>query len=90
MYLVNIRPYIFFGVNTLSQFMLESRKVHWIATKHVLRYLRGTMEYGLRYLRKWSRVVGIYRLIFGRKCSRQKKHLEVLLRLGISNDQSVQ
>jgi hypothetical protein len=24
--------------------------VHWITKKHVLRYLRGTMEYGLRYL----------------------------------------
>jgi hypothetical protein len=31
--------------------MVEMRKVQWIATKHVLRYLRGTMEYGLRYLR---------------------------------------
>jgi hypothetical protein len=30
--------------------MVEPRQVHWIAVKHVLRYLRGTMEYGLRYL----------------------------------------
>jgi hypothetical protein len=50
MYLVNTRPYICFIMNTLSQFMVEPRQVHWIATKHVLRYLRGTMEYGLRYL----------------------------------------
>jgi hypothetical protein len=31
--------------------MVEPRQVHWIAAKHVLRYLRGTMEYGLRYVR---------------------------------------
>jgi hypothetical protein len=50
MYLVNTRLDICFVVNTLSQFMVELRKVHWIVMKHVLRYLRGTMEYGLRYL----------------------------------------
>jgi hypothetical protein len=50
MYLVNTKPDICFVVNTLSQFMVESRQVHWVATKHVLRDLRGTVEYGLRYL----------------------------------------
>jgi hypothetical protein len=50
MYLVNTKPYICFAANTLSQFMVEPRQVHWIATKHVLRDLRGTVEYGLRYL----------------------------------------
>jgi hypothetical protein len=50
MYLVNTRLDICFVVNTLSQFMVEPRQEHWVATKHVLRYLRGTLEYGLRYL----------------------------------------
>jgi hypothetical protein len=50
MYLVNTRPDICFVVNTLSQFMVELRQVHWIVAKHVIRYLRGTMEYGLRYI----------------------------------------
>jgi hypothetical protein len=49
MYLVNTRPDIFFVVNTLSQFHVEPRHEHWIAAKHVLRYIRGTLNYGLRY-----------------------------------------
>jgi hypothetical protein len=50
MYLVNTRRDIFFVVNTLSQFMVESRQVHWVATKQVLRYLWGTIGFGLRYV----------------------------------------
>ena len=49
MYLTNTRSDICFTVTTLSQFMVEPRRVHWIAAKHVLRYLKGTVEYGLRY-----------------------------------------
>jgi hypothetical protein len=49
MYLVNTRPDIFFVVNTLSQFQVEPRNEHWIAEKHVLRYMHGTINYFLRY-----------------------------------------
>ena len=48
MYLTNTRPNICFAVNALSQFMCELRQIHWIAAKHVLRYLHG-MGYDLRY-----------------------------------------
>jgi hypothetical protein len=51
MYLVNTRPYISFVVNSLSQFMVDPRRVHWITAKHVLHYLKGTMEYELLYER---------------------------------------
>jgi hypothetical protein len=47
MYLVNTRPDICFAVNTMSQYMLESRHVHLVAVNHVLRYLHGTIGYGL-------------------------------------------
>nr|KUM49281.1 hypothetical protein ABT39_MTgene3830 [Picea glauca] len=50
MYLVNTRPDICFAVSTLSQFMVEPRHLHWVAAKHILRYLRGTVGYGLRYI----------------------------------------
>ena len=36
MYLVNTRPDLCFAVNTLSQFMVEPRSVHWVDSKHVL------------------------------------------------------
>ena len=42
MYLTNTRPDIFFAVNTL-------RHVHLIAANNILTYLRGTVDYGLKY-----------------------------------------
>jgi hypothetical protein len=49
MYLMNTRPDICFSMNTLSQFLVELRCVHLVAAKHVMRYLKGTMDYGLSY-----------------------------------------
>jgi hypothetical protein len=49
MYLVNTRLDIFFDVNTLSQFQVVPRHDHWIDAKHVLRYIHGMLDYGLRY-----------------------------------------
>ena len=49
MYLTNRRPYISFAVNTLSQFLTDLRHVHLIAAKNILRYLKGTFDYGLKY-----------------------------------------
>eukprot|EP00253_Pinus_taeda_P033053 PITA_33053 len=51
MYLVNTRPYICYVVNTLSQVMVEPNRAHWVATKHVLRYILGTIEHGILYTR---------------------------------------
>jgi hypothetical protein len=36
-------------MNTLSQFLVEPRCVHLVAAKHVMRYLKGTIDYGLSY-----------------------------------------
>ena len=59
MYLTNTRPNICFVVNTLSQYMVELRHVHLIAAKHVLRYPKGTIDYGLRYVANYEfRLVG--------------------------------
>jgi hypothetical protein len=47
MYLTNTRPDIWFVANTLSQYLVDPRSVHLVDTKHVMRYLKGTLEYGL-------------------------------------------
>ena len=49
MYLMNTRPDICFAVNTLSQFLIDSRHVHLIAKNNILRYVKGTFDYGLKY-----------------------------------------
>ena len=49
MYLMNTRPDICFSVNTLSQFLKDLRHVHLIVATHILRYLKGTVDYGLKY-----------------------------------------
>ena len=36
-------------MNTLSQFLKNLRHVHLIAAKHVLSYLKGTVDYGLKF-----------------------------------------
>eukprot|EP00253_Pinus_taeda_P032409 PITA_32409 len=51
MYLFNTRPNISYSVNSLSYFVMEPKRVHWMATKPVLRYLRDTIEYGIKYAR---------------------------------------
>jgi hypothetical protein len=49
MYLTNTRSNICFSVNTLSKFLVEPKHVHLVAAKHVMRYLKGTLDYGLSY-----------------------------------------
>ena len=49
MYLMNMRQDICFAVITLSKFLIDTRHVHLTAAKHILRYLKGIVYYGLKY-----------------------------------------
>ena len=51
MYLMNTRLDIFFAVNTLSQFLADSRQDHLIAVKHVFRYLNMQWIVGTNRMR---------------------------------------
>ena len=49
MCLTNTRSNICFAMNTLSQYLGNSRCVHLIISKHVMRYLKGTTDLGHYY-----------------------------------------
>jgi hypothetical protein len=46
MYLTNTRLDTCFA---LSQYLIEPRRVHIVAAKHMMRYLKGTLDFGLYY-----------------------------------------
>lgn len=50
-YLLHTRPDLSFVVGMLSRYMHEPRESHNVLLKQVLRYLRGTLSYGLSYER---------------------------------------
>jgi hypothetical protein len=52
MYLVNTNTDSCYAVNVLSKSMSQPRQTHWIVVKYVLRYIRDTIGYGLRYVSK--------------------------------------
>ena len=43
------RPDISSAVSILSQFMSKPGKEHWAGVKHILRYVKGSLNYGLYY-----------------------------------------
>jgi hypothetical protein len=49
MYMIHTRPDICYALIAMSQFMTKPRQRHWVETNHILRYLIGTITYGLRY-----------------------------------------
>ncbi|XP_047149354.1 secreted RxLR effector protein 161-like [Vigna umbellata] len=51
-YICNSRPNISFRVGLVSRFMHDPRQSHLAAAKHILRYLKGTTDYGLHFPRK--------------------------------------
>lgn len=51
-YLVHTRPDIAYSVGMVSRFMERPTTLHLNAAKRILRYVKGTLEYGLVYTRK--------------------------------------
>jgi hypothetical protein len=49
-YLTCTRPDILFGVGFVSRFMNTSTMTHFKALKLILRYIKGTVDFGLFYI----------------------------------------
>jgi hypothetical protein len=85
MYLRNTRPDICFVVNTLSQYLVEPRRVHLVAAKHVMRYLKGTLDHGLCYTRDHDlRLYGYTESDWARSASDKKNTSRCCFSLGSS------
>jgi hypothetical protein len=48
-YLTTTKLDIEYSVSLLSQFMAKPLESHWNAAKAILRYLKGTLDYGIKY-----------------------------------------
>ncbi|GAA0186911.1 transmembrane signal receptor [Lithospermum erythrorhizon] len=49
MYLTATRPDIMYAVSLISRFMEKPYSSHWEAAKRILRYINGTIDYGIFY-----------------------------------------
>lgn len=57
-YICNVRPDINYGVGLVSRFMHDPRQTHLTATKHILRYLKGTANLSLFFPKKFDNTDG--------------------------------
>ena len=61
LYLTTIRLDIMFTSSLFSKFMQKPSKIHFGATKRVLRYIKGTKNYGIMYERSINNNIKLFR-----------------------------
>jgi hypothetical protein len=59
-YLTLTRPDISFSVNKVCQFLHNSTSVHMMAVKRILRYIQGTIKWGIQFLKGSSLMVSAF------------------------------
>ena len=70
--------------------MSDSKHIHWVAAKHVLRYVQGTITYGLRYTSSSGVMLAGYVDSDWAGNAVDWKYFWLLLQYGICNDLLVQ
>lgn len=53
-YLTTTRLDLAYVVSVLIQFMSKPLESHWVAAKGVLRYLQGTLDFGIIYINSFD------------------------------------
>lgn len=57
-YLTHTRPDIAFAVGLVSRFSQDPHESHWRDEKRILRYIKGTVRFGVQYTAGTSKLVG--------------------------------
>lgn len=61
MYLsIATRPDITFAVNLASRYLEKPTKIHWNAVKRILKYLKGTVDYGIKFDCGQEPIINVY------------------------------
>lgn len=76
------RPDLAFSVNTLSKFSSDPNEQHWCALKRVLRYVRGTCNFGIWYSKVGFAPVGYSDSDFAGDCDDRRSCSGYVFMLG--------
>ncbi|XP_059634494.1 uncharacterized mitochondrial protein AtMg00810-like [Cornus florida] len=60
LYLAATRPYISFSVGVCARYQADPREQHILAVKLIIRFVNGTLNYGLRYSSKSNSEIAGY------------------------------
>ena len=58
LYLTHTKPDIAFAVGLVSRFSQDPHESHWKAAKRILRYIKGTVRFGIQYTTGTPELVG--------------------------------
>jgi len=50
LYFTHTQPDLSYAAGGVSKYMQESHELHWKVAKHILRYVQGTIGFGIHYV----------------------------------------
>ena len=65
MYLTATRPDIMYFVSLLSRYMHCASELHYKAPKRVLRYIKGTLEFGMKFEKEATGFCMVLQIVIG-------------------------